>query len=217
MNTKESIAKAYDRAANDYAAALWNELDKKSFDQIILNWFAAQIPPGGAVLEIGAGPGEVSGHLARLGVQCLGTDISEQMIENARKFFPQVQFEVQDFFHLSYEDDSFCGVVGFYAIVNLTLEEIKTVLLEVKRVLRSDGIFLFSFHIYEGEEKTEVKSFFNQEANELTFYYFKVDDVKELVESAGYQVLDILIRYPYKDVEYQSKRAYFVVRKSKEQ
>jgi len=30
----------------------------------------------------------------------------------------------------------------------------------------------------------------------------------------GYQVVDILIRYPYTDVEYPSKRAYFVVRKA---
>lgn len=213
MNTKGSIAKAYDRAADEYAAAFWDELDKKLFDQIILDWFAAQIPQSETVLEIGAGPGEVSGYLARLGVKCLGTDISERMIENARKYFPQAQFEVQDFFRLSYADDSFLGVVGFYAIVNLTPEEVRSVLSEVKRVLKGDGIFLFSFHIHEGEEKTEVKNFLSQEANELTFYYFKVDDVKEMVENAGYQIVDILIRYPYKDVEYPSKRAYFVVRK----
>ena len=213
MNTKESITQAYNHAADEYATAFWNELDKKSFDRIILNWFAAQIPAGESVLEIGAGPGEISGYLARLGVTCLGTDRSERMIENARKYFPQVKFEVQDFFHLKYADQSFRGVVGFYAIVNLTPEEIKTALLEVKRVLKDDGLFLFSFHIFEGEEKTDVEKFFSQEANALTFYYFKVDDVREWVESAGYQIVDILIRYPYKDAEYQSKRAYFVARK----
>ena len=109
---KASIAKAYDRAADEYAAAFWNELDKKPFDQIILNWFAAQIPQSEIVLEIGAGPGEVSGYLARLGRKCIGTDISERMIENARKYFSQVQFEVQDFFHLNYEDDTFFGWLG---------------------------------------------------------------------------------------------------------
>ena len=213
MNTKASIAKAYDRAADEYAAAFWDELEKKPFDQMILNWFAAQIPQGETVLEIGAGPGEVSGYLAHLGTKSLGTDISERMIENARKYFPQVQFEVQDFFRLSYEDDTFFEVVGFYAIVNLMPEEVRLVLAEVKRVLKRNGIFLFSFHIYEGEEKTEVGNFLSRDANELTFYYFKVDDVKEMVENAGYQIVDILIRYPYKDVEYPSKRAYFIVRK----
>jgi ubiquinone/menaquinone biosynthesis C-methylase UbiE len=213
MNTKQSIAKAYDCAANEYAAALWNELDKKPFDQIFLNWFATQIPPGETLLEIGSGPGEVSGYLSHQGVNCLGTDISEQMIENGKKYFPQVKFETQDYFHLSYADKSFCGVIGYYAIVNLTPNEVELVLAEVKRVLREGGIFVFTFHIYEGEEKVDVASFFNQESNQLTFYYFKVDDVKAMVENTGYQVQDILIRYPYKDAEYQSKRAYFVVRK----
>jgi len=72
---------------------------------------------------------------------------------------------------------------------------------------------LFSFHIDEGEEKVEVENFFNHEGTALTFYYFNVDDVKAWVESLGFEVIDILIRYPYKSVEYQSKRAYFVVRK----
>jgi ubiquinone/menaquinone biosynthesis C-methylase UbiE len=213
VNTKKSITEAYDRAAKDYATAMWDELERKPFDQIILRWFAAQIPPDETVLEIGCGPGEVSGYLHRQGVKCLGTDISTQMIESAREYFPQVRFEVQDFLQLGYDDDAFCGVVGFYAIVNLDLEEVKALLVEVKRVLKREGLFLFSFHIDEGEEKTEVKNFFNQEGNALTFYYFKVDDVKALVESVGYQVVDILIRYPYKGVEYQSKRAYFVVKK----
>ena len=38
------------------------------------------------------------------------------------------------------------------------------------------------------------------------------DEIKALAESLGYRVVDILIRYPYVDVEYPSKRAYFVVR-----
>ncbi len=213
MNTKRSITEAYDRAAKDYAAIMWNEFGGKHFDQIILRWFATQIPPDETVLEVGCGPGEVSGFLHRQGVKCLGTDISMQMIESAREYFPEVRFEVQDFFQLGYGDGSFCGVVGFYAIVNLDLEEVKAVLAEVQRVLKPEGLFLFSFHIDEGEEKTEVKNFFKQEGSALTFYYFKVDDVKALVERVGFQVVDILIRYPYKDIEYPSKRAYFVVRK----
>ncbi len=213
MNTRKSIAEAYDRAADAYAAALWNELEGKPFDRILLNWFETQIPEGETILEIGCGPGEVSGYLCALGAKCLGTDLSERMIENAKRLFPGVQFELQDFFSLSYPDSSFWGVVAFYAIVNLTLPEIELVLGEIRRVLKDDGILLFSFHIFDGEEQSEVANFFDQEGNRLTFYYFRVDEIKALVERAGYRIVDILIRYPYKDAEYQSKRAYFVARR----
>jgi len=36
----------------------------------------------------------------------------------------------------------FCGVVGFYAIVNLVLEEVKAVLIEVQRVQARRPLFV---------------------------------------------------------------------------
>ncbi len=219
MNTKDSIRKAYDLCADDYAGAFWNEFDKKHFDRcIMLPWFAGQFGPDDRVLEIGAGPGEVSAFLSQRGVQCTATDLSPQMIENAKKYFsggdfPNIRFEVQDFTRLTYPDESFAGVIGYYAIVNLTMDEIQTALAEVKRVLKPGGLLLFTFHIFEGNEKDDVANFFNKEGGTLTFYYHKVDEMKALVETLGYQVIDILVRRPYPGAEFQSQRAYFLVRK----
>jgi ubiquinone/menaquinone biosynthesis C-methylase UbiE len=208
-----SIREAYDRAAADYAAAMWDEIDKKHFDRVILGWLASQVPPGETVLELGCGPGEVSGYLSRLGVRCLATDLSSQMVAQGKRLFPPVQFEVQDFFHLRYADASFPAVVAFYAIVNLTLDEVRAMLAEAQRVLNPGGVLLFTFHVFEKDERTDVEHFFNPQGGPLTFYYFKVEEIKALVEDLGFQVVDILTRYPYKDVEYQSKRAYVIVRK----
>jgi ubiquinone/menaquinone biosynthesis C-methylase UbiE len=213
MNTKDSIRNAYDRAAGEYAAKFWNEFEHKHFDRILLSWFAQQIPENETVLEIGAGPGEVSGYLSCLGTRCTGTDLSEKMVEQARQYFPDVPFEVQDFTCLTYPDGSFAAVVGYYAIVNLTMDEIRRGFVEVRRVLKENGLFLFTFHIAEGEEKTDVPSFFVPDGGPLTFYYFQVDEMKALVESLGFEVVDILVRDPYPDVEFQSKRAYFLLRR----
>jgi ubiquinone/menaquinone biosynthesis C-methylase UbiE len=145
--TKDDITRAYDVAADAYASELWNELAGKNFDRILLNWFASEIPRGDTILEIGCGPGEVSGYLAARGGTCLGTDRSERMIKNARDYFPSVEFQVRDFFELGFDDAQFSGVVGFYAIVNLRIKEVRAVLFEILRVLEPHGLFLFSFHI----------------------------------------------------------------------
>jgi ubiquinone/menaquinone biosynthesis C-methylase UbiE len=212
MSTKEEIRRAYDLAADKYAESFWNELDKKHFDRVILSWLALERPKDEKILELGCGPGEVSGFLSGQGAECVGTDISPRMIENARKYFPRASFEVQDFFSLSHPDASFSRIVAFYAVVNLTMEEIEKVFTEVRRVLTADGIFLFTFHIDEGEEMNDVKDFLVP-GNDLTFFCFKVDEMKALAEKLGFAVVDILMRYPYPEAEYQSKRAYFILRK----
>lgn len=214
MNSKDEISKAYSLVAEEYSHNLLNELERKNFDQLILNWYASQIPKDETILEIGAGPGQISGYLNNQGVNCIGTDISPEMVENARENFPDIKFEVQDFFDLTYMDNTFFGVVGFYAIVNYSLENIKPIFDEMKRVLKQSGLFLFSFHIFEGEEKAHVQKFFNEEGSELTFYYYKVDEIKKLVSSLEFEIIDIIIRYPYDANEFPSKRSYFILRKN---
>jgi ubiquinone/menaquinone biosynthesis C-methylase UbiE len=135
-NTKEGIRKAYDGAAADYAEKWWNEFEDKHFDRIILDWFASKIPKGERVLELGAGPGEVSGYLAERGVSCLGTDYSGEMVRNGKKFYPAIAFEVQDFLALTYPNDSFFALAAFYAIVNLGLDDVARMLGEFKRVMK---------------------------------------------------------------------------------
>jgi ubiquinone/menaquinone biosynthesis C-methylase UbiE len=212
MNTKNSINKAYDDAADDYAARFWNEIEHKNLDCILLRWLADQIPPSETILEIGSGPGEVSAYLSRFHGGCIGTDLSEQMIRNAREYFPKVRFEVQDFFKLSYADGSIAAVVAFYAIVNLTKEEIGNVLEEAKRVLKPNGILLFTFHVRKTKNTLTIDRFFAK-GNQLSFYLYTVEEIRRLTKSLGFEPIDIITRYPYREVEYPTTRAYFILRK----
>lgn len=213
MNSKTSILRAYDRAAKAYAEALWNELAGKPFDRLILRWFAERLPANEPVIEIGSGPGEVSAFLQSQGVDCLATDISSEMVAVGRTYFSKVEFDVQDFFNLTYPDASFSGVVAFYAIVNLEPAEVRPVLAEAWRVLKPGGLLMLAFHTAETVESLAVADFFGEKNNPLTFYYFPVGDIKTMLEETGYEVLELLVRYPYKDVEYPSQRAYCMAQK----
>jgi ubiquinone/menaquinone biosynthesis C-methylase UbiE len=195
VNTTGSINKAYDDAADDYASTFWNEIEPKSLDCMVLRWLSDQVPPMEGILEIGSGPGEVTGYLSRYHPNCIGTDLSSQMIQNAKKYYPQGTFQVQDFYKLTYADNTFAAVVAFYAIVNLTIDEIQRVFVEAKRVLKSTGIFLFTFHLADEKKVLDVERFFNKD-NFLRFCLYKIEEMREIVERIGFEIVDTITRYP---------------------
>ena len=213
MNTKDTIRSAYDKAAQQYAEDLWNELDGKPFDRLMLRWFAERVPASETILEVGAGPGEVAAFLMEQGATCLATDLSPEMVAVGKHCCPELDFEVQDFFNLAYKEASFAAVLAFYAIVNLQLEEVPAMLKEVFRVLKPGGLFFLSFHIKEEEDTVYVENFFSEEQNPLTFYYFDVEDVCDMLKETGFIPMETIIRYPYEGKEYGSKRAYTIVEK----
>lgn len=208
MNTVDSIRRAYDHAAQRYAADLWHELDGKPFDRQMLRWFAERVPTGETILEVGAGPGEVSAFLTTLGATCRVTDLSPEMVETGKRCCPALDFEVQDFFNLTYADASYAAVLAFYAIVNLRLEEVPDMLAECFRVLKPDGLLFLSFHVKEAEALVHVENFFSDEENPLTFYYFTVEEIRQRLVDTGFALSEVLTRYPYEGAEYPSKRAY---------
>ena len=122
---------------------------------------------------------------------------------------------MQDFFDLQYENETFSAVIGFYAIVNLTIDEVEKVIAEVHRVLKPNGVLLFSFHVTEEEQSLHVDNFFSEDENPLTFYYFDVEEIKQLIDRVGLTALEIVVRYDYEGAEYPSKRAYILVKKGK--
>jgi ubiquinone/menaquinone biosynthesis C-methylase UbiE len=135
------------------------------------------------------------------------------MIEQGRRLFPAVTFQVEDFFSLCLLDASVQAVVAYYAFVNDPLAEVEPALREARRVLKPGGLFLFTFHALEREEQVTLQTYLDTAVEGLTFHFFDPDRMRTLVEGVGFQVLDVLVRHPYPDVEYASKRAYFVLRR----
>jgi SAM-dependent methyltransferase len=111
---------------------------------------------GGAVADVGCGPGRTTAELRRLGVDAFGIDLSPGMIEVARRDYPGARFEVGSMTDLALVDASVTGLVAWYSLIHIPDEEIGSVLAGFHRVLRPGGPLLIGFHVGDGSRlKTE--------------------------------------------------------------
>lgn len=213
MGGNNNIRSYYNLIANEYARDYFEELNSKPFDREILLRFCELTKNVGLVCDIGCGPGEVARFLKNFGVDVFGMDLSEEMIKEAIRLNPDISFETGDMKDLKLNNDSLSGITAFYAIVNLTLDDVKQAIGEFHRVIKANGHLLISFHIGDNEAVTVEKTV-HEETAFLDFRFFNIDDILKIIEAMGFDVMETIIRYPYRGIEYQSKRAYILAKKN---
>lgn len=140
-----TVVLAYARAAVN--VGLWNS------EKILFEKF---IPRGAEILELGCGAGRVALGLAALGFakKITATDFSPPMIETAREIARtradagSVDFSVADATALPFPPESFdAAIFAFNGLQMIPKKERRErALEEIFRVLRRDGIFIFTGH-----------------------------------------------------------------------
>ncbi len=206
MQPQANVLDCYNKTAQHYAAKFMDELQHKHLDRILLQAFAAENRTTGKMIDLGCGPGQTTRYLQEHGVNdLLGTDLSPEMVKVAQQAHPSLHFEVADMLALPYADGSFGAAVAFYAIVHFDEAGVKTAFEEIKRILKPDGQFLFSFHI--GQQIVHLDNFLDYEVN-VDFYFFEMEKITALLTETGFKLIDVMERQPYAEVEYASKRGY---------
>ncbi|MBY0434601.1 MAG: class I SAM-dependent methyltransferase [Cyclobacteriaceae bacterium] len=154
--------------------------------------------------------GHISKYLADYGFKTIGVDLSPRMIQKANELYPGVSFEVADMRAMRFPDGYFSGVLALYSIIHFDYQTINDVFTEINRVLIGRGGFLLSFHL--GNEVMTRHEFLG-EAVTIDLHLLQVEQIRQLLVTNGFNVIEIIERYPNPEIEYPSKRAYLLATK----
>ena len=108
--------------------------------------FDKYIRSGETILDLGVGGGRTTPYLVAKAKKYIGVDYSDAMVEACQRKFPDLEFHCEDASDLSrFADASFDVVVfSLNGIDYIRTDEARArCLLEVKRVLKPGGRFLF--------------------------------------------------------------------------
>jgi ubiquinone/menaquinone biosynthesis C-methylase UbiE len=140
---RESLEGRWDILYRDYPE-VYEEFGRIPKVPDFIAVLAARFPlQGKTVVDVGSGTGISTFKLARYADQVIGIEIEESMIalarENARaRGVDNVRFELGDAEHLPLEDHSVDAAVG----ITLAGGDVRTVALEMERVVRPGGLVL---------------------------------------------------------------------------
>jgi SAM-dependent methyltransferase len=210
QHNTSSTQQSYDRAASAYANTYLHEFDHKPADRELLDRFAERVKAKGRVLDLGCGPGQVARYLHDRGVDAFGMDLSPEMVEQARKAHPGMEFVQGDMRSPDLPDDSLAGITAFYSLIHLPREHVSPVVRRWRSVLQPGGLMLVAFHkgdyVHHADQLLDVPV-------SLDFTFFDPKEMEIHLRAGGFLIDAVVERDPYVEVEYPSRRVYILARR----
>jgi SAM-dependent methyltransferase len=124
---------------------------------------AAGVRAGSDLIDVATGPGSVAATARRFGANCIGVDLSPEMIALARASHPDIDFRVADVEHLPFEDGSFDALVCNFGLGHFPWPE--AALAECGRTLRGGGRMAFSW--WDQPDRQRVQGLFREAIAEV--------------------------------------------------
>lgn len=167
-------------------AAIFSDYFEKSLNYPELEFFMSHLPPQAYILDVGCGSGKDSAYFTKKGFSTLGIDLSEKLLEEAKRRHPELKVELMDMRKLELADEAFDGVWAHASLLHLDRTDVPTTLQEFYRVLKPGGLF-YAF-VKEGTGEKSIALDTDAQA-ERDFTFFNEDEMKKYAESASFEII----------------------------
>lgn len=119
-----------------------------------INGFINSTASNGKILDLGCGSGYISKYMADNGLQPIGIDFSEKMIEIAKQKYPQIPFYKMDIADVGnyFDENTFDGLLAIYTLYFIPKEQMDSVLESLSKILKDGANLLIVTQIGKGEQ-----------------------------------------------------------------
>jgi SAM-dependent methyltransferase len=204
---------AYSGSADRYLTTVGSTLSEQietSADLELLARFARTAKAVGCrALDAGCGTGRVARLLADHGLDAVGVDVADGMVEIARREHPDLQFAIGELARLPFASDRLAATVYWYSIITTPPTTLETVFAELARVLVDRGVALVAFQSGDGSAVQRPNAYGTDV--DLTLYRHDVGVVASSLERLGLHLIDVIEREPER-VHEDTTQAFIIVR-----
>ncbi|CAB4724914.1 unannotated protein [freshwater metagenome] len=207
----ERVRATYAAVAEVYADTLTDELDHLPFERWLLERVAAEAD--GPVVEVGCGPGHVTAHLAAMGADARGLDLTPEMVEQARRRYPQGRYDVGDLRRLMRPESAagWGAVLAWYSLIHLADSELPGALEALVRPLAPGGLLVLAMQA--GDDVRRISEWHGVEGLALDLVHRDPEAVLELVAAAGLTDVEWFVRGPLSGLGETARRLYVLARR----
>jgi uncharacterized protein YceH (UPF0502 family)/SAM-dependent methyltransferase len=207
----DKVLTSYGAVAASYGEEVSGELAGLPFERWVLDRVAAHSGTD-PVIEVGCGPGHVTAYLADAGADATGLDLTPEMVEEARRRYPDGVYEVGDLRTLMrpVNGSGWAAVLAWYSLIHLAASELPGALEALVRPLRSDGWLVLALHA--GAEVATHTTWFQHEID-LDFVFHEPDELAGLLGHAGLVDVEWYRRGPVTSRGESTERLYAIARK----
>jgi ubiquinone/menaquinone biosynthesis C-methylase UbiE len=227
MNNISHTKDLYDKFAKEYhnkrlvvKDSLWNRF----IEVPAMTKLVKPVAKNKKVLDLGCGSGIFTKTLKSWNANVKGCDLSKNLIEIAKKENPELSFTVCNAEKTPFKKDEFDVVVS--GLMLHYLKDLKPVFKEVSRIIKTNGIFIFSMNhpttecserrLIDNEKISILKPYFNNDSFEwtmldgmkLTNYHHTFENIINTLNDCGFVIERLIEMQPTKEFKKYDAKAY---------
>ena len=185
-----------------------NHINKSLEENLWIDEYKTYFNSRGKCLDLGCGIGQYSKQLIKYGYNVVSADISDIALNKVKDFNKNViKLDMRN--KLPFSDSEFNLVFANLSIHYFSDEDTKKLLLEIKRILKDDGLFIGSVNAIQGLQIIE------SDAKEIEYHFyeykdkqirlFDVNDIKKYLKD-----FDIIKIDERETIRFEHKKNYIV-------